>query len=67
MADAAANTTKDSIVGAPVPRREGREKVTGQARYVDDLVLPDMLYGATVRSGIARGTIRKITFGPGID
>jgi CO/xanthine dehydrogenase Mo-binding subunit len=67
MADAAANATKDSIVGAPVPRREGREKVTGQARYVDDLVLPDMLYGATVRSGIARGTIRKITFGPGID
>ena len=28
---------------------------------------PDMLYGATVRSQIPRGKIKKITFGPGID
>ena len=54
------------IVGAPVPRKEGRDKVTGAARYVDDMVLPGMLYGATVRSTIARGKIRKITYGPGI-
>ena len=55
------------IVGASVPRMEGRAKVTGEARYVDDMVLPNMLYGATVRSRIARGTIKAITFGPGID
>src|SRR6266566_5354463 len=54
------------IVGAPVPRKEGRGKVTGAARYVDDMVLPGMLYGATVRSTIARGRIRKIAYGPGI-
>lgn len=59
--------TKDHIVGTSVPRREGRDKVSGQARYVDDMVLPDMLYGATVRSRIPRGTIKKIAFGPGID
>jgi CO/xanthine dehydrogenase Mo-binding subunit len=57
----------DHIVGMPVPRVEGRDKVTGQARYVDDLVLPGMLYGATVRSGIPRGKIKKITFDPAID
>lgn len=57
----------DHIVGTSVPRLEGREKVSGQARYVDDMVLPGMLYGATVRSQIPRGKIRKITFGPGID
>ena len=57
----------DRIVGTSVPRLEGREKVSGQARYVDDMVLPGMLYGATVRSQIPRGKIRKITFGPGID
>ncbi|MHB8499387.1 MAG: xanthine dehydrogenase family protein molybdopterin-binding subunit [Candidatus Acidiferrales bacterium] len=51
------------IVGASVPRLEGPGKVTGQARYVDDMVLPDMLYGATVRSRIPRGQIKKITFG----
>jgi CO/xanthine dehydrogenase Mo-binding subunit len=55
------------IVGTSVPRREGRDKVTGQSRYVDDTELPGMLYGGTVRSKIPRGKIKKITFGPGID
>src|SRR5258707_13165485 len=50
------------IVGASVPRKEGWDKVTGAARYVDDMVLPGMLYGATVRSNVARGIIRKISF-----
>jgi CO/xanthine dehydrogenase Mo-binding subunit len=50
------------IVGQPVPRKEGRDKVTGQARYIDDLHFPLMLYGATIRSPIARGRIRKISF-----
>jgi CO/xanthine dehydrogenase Mo-binding subunit len=54
------------IVGNSVPRKEGRDKVTGRSRYVDDMVLPDMLFGATVRSRISRGRIRKIIFGPGI-
>jgi CO/xanthine dehydrogenase Mo-binding subunit len=31
------------------------------------MVLPDMLFGATVRSSIPRGRIRKVTFSPGID
>ncbi|MEO6213088.1 MAG: xanthine dehydrogenase family protein molybdopterin-binding subunit, partial [Vicinamibacterales bacterium] len=53
-------------VGRAVPRREGRAKVTGRARYVDDLTLPGMLYGVTVRSPGPRGTIRNITFGEGI-
>jgi len=57
---------RERIVGSAVPRKEGREKVTGQARYLDDMVLPDMLYGATVRSQIPRGRIEKIEFKPGI-
>lgn len=60
-------TRNDRIVGTSVPRLEGREKVTGQACYVDDMILPGMLYGATVRSRIPRGKIKKITFGSGID
>ncbi|MGB2621151.1 MAG: xanthine dehydrogenase family protein molybdopterin-binding subunit [Candidatus Acidiferrum sp.] len=55
------------IVGSSVPRREGLAKVTGQARYVDDLVLPGMLFGATVRSQIPRGIIKKFSFRPEID
>jgi CO/xanthine dehydrogenase Mo-binding subunit len=49
-------------IGRGVPRKEGREKVTGRARYVDDITMPGMLYGATVRSPSARGRIRGIHF-----
>jgi CO/xanthine dehydrogenase Mo-binding subunit len=56
----------DRIVGKSVPRLEGRDKVTGASRYIDDMTLPDMLYGATVRSTIPRGKIKKITFDPAL-
>ena len=56
----------DSIIGKSVPRKEGRDKVTGRSQYVDDMALPHMLFGATVRSQIPRGCINKITFAPGI-
>ena len=57
----------ENIVGTPVPRKEGLDKVTGRARYVDDISLRGMLYGATVRSTIPRGRIRRISFAPGVD
>ena len=53
-------------MGQPVPRKEGRSKVTGRACYVDDLTMPGLLYGATVRSPVPRGRIRAVTFGDGI-
>jgi CO/xanthine dehydrogenase Mo-binding subunit len=53
-------------IGSPVPRKEGRAKVTGEARYVDDLTLPGMLHGVTVRSPAPRGIIRDIRFDPSI-
>ncbi|MGI4756854.1 MAG: xanthine dehydrogenase family protein molybdopterin-binding subunit [Janthinobacterium lividum] len=53
-------------VGGNVLRKEGEAKVLGQARYVDDLVLPDMLHGLTVRSTIARGRILNIRFSEAI-
>jgi CO/xanthine dehydrogenase Mo-binding subunit len=52
----------DHPIGKPIPRKEGRKKVTGQALYVDDLSFPDMLHGATVRSPAARGKITNILF-----
>jgi CO/xanthine dehydrogenase Mo-binding subunit len=55
------------IIGKSVPRKEGRDKVTGAARYIDDISLPGMLYGATVRSQIPRGLIKKISFAPQFD
>jgi CO/xanthine dehydrogenase Mo-binding subunit len=53
-------------IGRSVLRKEGRAKVTGQSRYVDDLFLPGMLYGATVRSLAPRGLIKDIVYGGGL-
>jgi CO/xanthine dehydrogenase Mo-binding subunit len=59
--------TAENIIGKSVPRKEGRDKVTGAARYIDDMTLPDMFYGATVRSQIPRGVIKQISFDPRFD
>src|SRR5215467_13373586 len=56
----------ERAVGQAVPRKEGQDKVTGKAIYVDDRVLPGMLHGATVRTPCARGRIRNISFSPEI-
>ena len=45
-------------VGKNVRRKDGDAKVTGAAKYIDDLSFPGMLYGATVRAVIPRGRIR---------
>ncbi len=50
-------------IGRPVVRKEGRAKVTGHSRYVDDLFLPGMLHGITVRSPSPRGLIKSIHYG----
>jgi CO/xanthine dehydrogenase Mo-binding subunit len=52
------------IVGKSPLRKEGAAKVLGRAEYVDDIVLPGMWFGATVRSTIPRGRISSITFDP---
>ncbi|HYN86727.1 MAG TPA: xanthine dehydrogenase family protein molybdopterin-binding subunit [Pyrinomonadaceae bacterium] len=55
----------EQLLGRAVPRKEGRAKVTGRALYVDDITLPGMLHGATVRNTAApRGRIREIRFDP---
>ncbi len=54
-------------VGTNVLRKEGYEKVTGAARYVDDIALDGMLFGKTIRSTIARGRINSIRFDPAYD
>ncbi len=56
-----------STIGRSVPRREGAAKVTGAARYTDDLVVPGAWYGKTIRSTVPRGRIRSITLDPTFD
>ena len=54
-------------VGQNVLRKEGFEKLTGAARYVNDITLEGMLFGKTVRSRIPRGRIKTINFDPDYD
>src|SRR3989454_9018532 len=57
---------REKVIGRPVPRKEGLDKVTGRAQYVDDLTFPGMIHGVTVRSEIPRGKIVRIEYAPGI-
>ena len=53
-------------VGSNVRRKDGDAKVTGEAKYIDDLTFPGMLYGATIRSTIPHGKIagRRVSLPP---
>jgi CO/xanthine dehydrogenase Mo-binding subunit len=48
-------------VGRNVRRKDGDAKVTGAAKYIDDLTFPGLIYGATIRSTIPRGRIASRT------
>lgn len=48
------------VVGRPTPRVEGEHKVSGQAVYAVDVVLPGMLWGKVLRSPIPFGRIKRI-------
>lgn len=50
------------IVGHSPSRVEGLDKVTGRARYVDDISIEGMLFGRTIRSSVARGKLRSTRF-----
>jgi len=49
-------------VGRNVPRKEGRDKVSGTSRYIDDLSFPGLLHARTIRSTIPAGAIADISF-----
>jgi CO/xanthine dehydrogenase Mo-binding subunit len=49
-------------VGRNVLRKEGQEKVTGLARYIDDIRFDDVLYVRTIRSTVAAGEIADIRY-----
>jgi xanthine dehydrogenase YagR molybdenum-binding subunit len=48
------------LVGAPVDRVEGPQKVRGETHYPTDVQLPNLAHAALVRSTVAAGTIRAI-------
>src|ERR687891_2138729 len=63
-------------VDAPAPgrarpaaplRREGPAKLTGAAKYADDLVFPGAWFGATIRSTEPRAKLLAIELDPDVD
>ena len=54
-------------VGASLPRVDGLAKVTGRARYLDDLDAPGAWHGATVRSKVAFGVLEALDLDPAFD
>lgn len=49
-----------SVVGHRLPRKDGVPMVTGEARYIDDIVLPHMLYGRVLRAAHAHARILNV-------
>ncbi|WP_069173832.1 xanthine dehydrogenase family protein molybdopterin-binding subunit [Streptomyces griseus] len=47
-------------LGAPVVRREGREKVTGAARYAAEHAPPGCLYGWIVPAAVPKGRVTAV-------
>ncbi|MDQ3232937.1 MAG: xanthine dehydrogenase family protein molybdopterin-binding subunit [Pseudobdellovibrionaceae bacterium] len=49
-----------SVMGQSLPRVDGPLKVTGQAPYAADIIVPELTHGSVVSSGIAKGWIRSM-------
>ncbi len=50
----------DRLVGKPMDRLDGREKVTGAATFTAEFPLEKLVYASLAFSTIAKGTIKKI-------
>ena len=51
-----------AVVGQSVPRMDGAEKVSGAAKYVDDISFPGMLHGRTIRTTIPAGRVTGVRY-----
>ncbi len=54
-------------IGQGIRRTDGKDKLTGAARYVDDIQIDGLLHGATVRSPHAHARILGIRWEEGFD
>ncbi|MFP4344780.1 MAG: xanthine dehydrogenase family protein molybdopterin-binding subunit [Anaerolineales bacterium] len=51
-------------VGKAMPRYDGIGQVTGRTQFVDDIVLPGMLYVKVLRSPVHKGIVRHLDLSP---
>ncbi|GHB28442.1 oxidoreductase [Streptomyces viridiviolaceus] len=60
-------TTVRGAVGTAHTRIEGRDKVTGAARYAGEVPFADLAHGWLVLSTVTRGRVRSVETGPVLD
>src|SRR2546430_11585306 len=66
MATVERDVTLGRIVGTPVERKEDAALLTGQAKFVDDMSLPGMVWMAVVRSPYAHARIANVDVTPAL-
>ncbi|MFY9580503.1 MAG: xanthine dehydrogenase family protein molybdopterin-binding subunit [Gaiellaceae bacterium] len=66
MATVEQDITLGRIVGTPVERKEDTALLTGQAKFVDDMSLPGMVWMAVVRSPYAHARITSVDVTPAL-
>lgn len=59
-------TATDAVLGAPIERREGREKVTGTARYAAEYDIEGRVQAWPVPATVARGRVTGVDTGPAL-
>jgi aerobic carbon-monoxide dehydrogenase large subunit len=66
MATVEQDVTLGRIVGTPVERKEDIALLTGQAKFIDDMSLPGMVWMAVVRSPYAHARITSVDVTPAL-
>ena len=56
------SNTNYNVVGTRPIRHDGLDKVTGRARYGNDINLPGLLHGKLLRSPYAHALIKSINY-----
>lgn len=51
-----------SLIGKSIPRQDAYAKVTGQAKFADDINMPGQLFGVMVRLPVAHAKINHIDY-----
>jgi len=59
--DTATPWTETRVVGRPLPRVDGYERVSGTAVYTLDMTLPRMLHAVIVRCPYAHARVRRVS------
>jgi carbon-monoxide dehydrogenase large subunit len=51
---------KNTFIGTPMERREDLRFLRGRGEYVDDVVMPELLYAVILRSSVAHGRLVSV-------